>query len=63
MALLYSSPNDKILHSAKFKVFAGNKSNVAEKMTPVFDNVTNIVGKGEKYSLIPFSPFLTLFCP
>ena len=45
----------------KFKAFADDKLNVAKIMISVFDQVKNIVGKGEKSWLPAFSPFPTMF--
>ena len=41
-------PNDKFLDWTKFKAFAGEKYSVAKIMIAFFDNIENIVGKGEK---------------
>ena len=42
-----SLPDDKILDSNKFMVFADKELNVAEMRIFVSDRIENIVGKGE----------------
>ena len=45
--LLNSLPNDKFLDWSKFKAFADDKLNLAEKLKFVLGRVANIVGKRE----------------
>ena len=40
-------PDDKILDQTKLKAFADDKLNVTKMIISVFDNVENIVEKGE----------------
>ena len=40
-------PNDKILALTKLKTFADDKFSIAKMMIPLFDQVENIVEKGE----------------
>ena len=40
-------PNDKILALTKLKAFADDKFSIAKMMIPLFDQVENIVEKGE----------------
>ena len=47
LILLNSLANDKILHWSRLKAFADDKLKVAKIMISVFDNVENIVWKGQ----------------
>ena len=56
-----SLPNDKFLDCSKFKGFADNKLDVAEKLQFVLGRVENIVGKGENAGHQHFLLFLQCF--
>ena len=53
-----SLPTDHVLDWTKLKAFTEDKLNVDEIMISGFDNVENIVGKGENagYQHFPFFP-------
>ena len=56
-----SLPNEKIFDWSKLKPFADDKLNVAEMIFFLFDEVENIVGKGENAGHQYFLLFLQSF--
>ena len=61
MLCFLTLPNNKMLDMSNFKAFADDKIILAQKLKFVLEKVENIVGKGEKCWLPPFSPFPTMF--
>ena len=55
MFFLNSLPNDKILEWSNLKAFADDKIKVLKMMAFSFDQVENIVGKGEMLLTSTFS--------
>ena len=47
MTIFNSLPNDKVLEVTKLKAFPDVKINVAQMLIYVFDQIENLVGKGQ----------------